>query len=452
MASKSPARRGEQPAEQPAGREDRQTAYPALVTVSPTMDDPAEGPDAPATAATGPSGMSARVAAADLRALERRRGQARRLRLLTWPVLALVVLPTAFGHPQPDLRGAGLVVVLCLIGVLAATSGLTWAAHSERLARPLYSVIPLLLGASGIGLMQIQESTSGQIAASFAVSVAFIGLPLAQALGTGGVLTAGLVVVVVAKNGNDVSAAATVLLCVTLALMALLVRRSWEDQAAAERLTAQLQDAREEHAKSAALAERGRIARDLHDVLAQSLSGLAIQLEAARRLAARSGADEQLTELLARASVLAKDGLSEARRAVAVLRGDVQASLDLLPGLIERYRKDLRLDVGLEIRGPARELAPLAGEALLRGAQEALTNTARYARGSTVRVELEYLEAATVLRVQDTVSAQGAAPGEVITGSGLGLRGMAERLAQVGGQVQAGPTGTGWLVRMEVPA
>lgn len=256
----------------------------------------------------------------------------------------------------------------------------------------------------------------------------------------------------VARNGNDESAAATVLLCLTMALMALLLRRSWEDQEAAERLTAQLQDAREEHAKAAALAERGRIARDLHDVLAQSLSGLAIQLEAARRVAARGGADEQLIELLARAGGLTKDGLAEARRAVAVLRGDAQASLDQLPGLIDRYKRDLRLDVVLEVRGRARDLAPPAGEALLRGTQEALTNAARYARGSTVRVELEYLEAATVVSVQDTVSARGAAPGEVITGSGLGLRGMAERLAQVGGRVQAGPTGTGWLVRMEVPA
>lgn len=396
--------------------------------------------------------VSERVAAADLRAFSRRRAQSRRLGLLIFPMLALVVPQPFFGHPGPGLHGSGLAMSLGLAAIVAASIPTLLVWPPGPLTDLLFSVIPLVMGAGGIALLAGQLSTSGQIAVSFSVSIAFIRLPVARALGIGGVLTAGMAVMVVARNGGDEDSAATILLCVSVALMALLVRRSWEDQAAAERLTAQLQDAREEHAKAAALAERGRIARDLHDVLAQSLSGLAIQLEAARRVARRGGADEQLTELLDRASGLAKDGLSEARRAVAVLRGDVQASLDLLPGLVERYQKDLRLDVGLEIRGTVRELAPLAEEALLRGAQEALTNAARYARGSTVRVELEYSESLTVVTVQDTLPAEGAAPGEVITGSGLGLRGMAERLAQVGGTVQVGPTGAGWLVRMEVPA
>ena len=430
------------------------TTYPALVTVSPAVPDlPAEGPAEMATAiAAGPSGTSIRVAAAEERALVRQRGQTRRLRLLVWPILALVVPPSFFAQPRPGLHGSGLLVSLCLAAVAAAAGGMFGISFWPRLATPLASAIPVVMGTGGIGLIAVQGSTAGQIAASFAVAFGFLRLPPAQAVGTGGVLTAGLVAAVVAKDGGDESAFGTVLLCVTMALMSLLVRRSWADQAAAERLTAQLQDAREEHAKAAALAERGRIARDLHDVLAQSLSGLAIQLEAARRVARRSGVDGQLAELLDRASALTKDGLAEAKRAVAVLRGDAQASLDLLPGLIERYRKDLRLDVRLEILGVPRELPPLTGEALLRGTQEALTNAARYARGSAVRVELEYQETVTVMSVQDTRAAGDRAPGEVITGSGLGLRGMAERLAQAGGRVQAGPTGSGWLVRMEVPA
>lgn len=446
--------------ERSAGHAAAQTTYPALVTVSPTapgspeppdQSQPVEGPAAAVTA-TGPSAVSSRVAAAEQRALERLRSQGERLRRLLWPVTALVVLPTLFSRPRPGWHGDGLVVALCLIGfvVMVLVTGF-WA----KLSRPSTWVdllLPLVIGAVGIGLVGVQNGTSGQVAVSVGVVLAFLRETLPRALGVGGVLTAGIVVVVVSTNGSDEEAAATVLLCVTMALMALLVNRSWADQAAAELLTAQLQDAREEHAKAAALAERGRIARDLHDVLAQSLSGLAIQLEAARRMARRGGADEQLIELLDRAGALTKDGLSEARRAVAVLRGEAQASLDLLPGLVERYRKDLRLDVELEVRGVERPLPPMAGEALLRGAQEALTNAARYARGSAVRVELEYGESVTVVSVQDTRPQQSAPSGEVITGSGLGLRGMAERLAQAGGQVQAGPTGTGWLVRMEVPA
>lgn len=188
MPTNLPAHRGEQPGGRPAGHRARPSAYPALVTVSPTSPDPLpEDPAAlaPATA-TGSSGPSARVAAAELRAVERRRGQGRRLRLLTWPVLALVVVPPVFGHPGPGLRGDGLLVSLCLAGAVVSTAALSWvAARSPRLLRLIYSVVPLLLGASGIGLMALQESTSGQIAASFAVSVAFLGLPLARALGAG---------------------------------------------------------------------------------------------------------------------------------------------------------------------------------------------------------------------------------------------------------------------------
>jgi signal transduction histidine kinase len=424
--------------------------YPALVSTSRSV--PANLESGPVAVQTGPLSASPRVAEAERRGQERRRSQGRRLRLLLWPILALVMVPTLLGHPRPGTSGAGLVVVLCLAGFVIATI------VTIRMSRPnqelpfTFPLLPLLMGACGIGLMATQNSVSGEIPATVAMSLAFLRLPLPKALGVGGVITAGIVVTVVARQGGDDSAAGTLLLCVTLALMALLVRRSWEDQEAAERLTAELHDAREEYAKAAALAERGRIARDLHDVLAQSLSGLAIQLEAARRVARRDGVDEQLSELLDRAGALTRDGLTEARRAVAALRGDALASLDQLPALVERYRGDLRLDASLAISGTVRPLPAAAGEALLRGAQEALTNAARYARGSAVRVELDYQESMTVLSVRDTRAADGDAPAGVITGSGLGLRGMAERLAQAGGRMQAGPAEDGWLVRMEVPA
>jgi signal transduction histidine kinase len=313
-------------------------------------------------------------------------------------------------------------------------------------------VAVLVIGASGAGLMATQVSVASELPITTAVAICFLTMPTRRAMWVGGLLTVGAVVA--ARVGKDTfeDVAAIVLLCVTLALMGMLVRRSWEAQIATERLAAQLEDANEERAAAAALAERTRIARDLHDVLAQSLSGLAIQLEAARRVARRDGAPPQVCDLLDQAAGLTKEGLTEARRAVAALRGDSTASLEQLPGLVERYRVDLRLDVHLEITGPPRTLSALASEALLRGAQEALTNAARYARISTVRVELRYEDAATVLCVQDSRPPGVEAPAALVTGSGMGLKGMAERIGQAGGRLESGPTADGWRVMMEVPA
>jgi signal transduction histidine kinase len=232
----------------------------------------------------------------------------------------------------------------------------------------------------------------------------------------------------------------------------------------AELLLAQLEDARAAEAEAAALAERTRIAQDLHDVLAQSLSGLAIQTEAARRLARRGQSGEDLADLLDRCAKLAKEGLTDARRAVGALRGDAVATLDRLPELIERYRGDLELDATLTVSGTCRDLPGEAGLALYRGAQEALTNAARYARGSQTLVTLRYEQDATVLTVEDrrtkedgvepagSQAASGIEPAPIVYGSGLGLVGMRERLAEVGGTATAGPTREGWIVRMEIPA
>ena len=83
-----------------------------------------------------------------------------------------------------------------------------------------------------------------------------------------------------------------------------------------------LRESRAAHAESAALAERGRVARELHDVLAHSLSALALQLEGTRLLARDRGADPEVIEGLERAHHLAVSGLTEARQAICALRGD----------------------------------------------------------------------------------------------------------------------------------
>ena len=131
---------------------------------------------------------------------------------------------------------------------------------------------------------------------------------------------------------------------VLLGVVAEFLKRSRESQDQTELLLAELEDARDEQARAAAIAERGRIAGELHDVLAHSLSGAAIQLEGARKLADREHATPRLSEAIDRASALVKAGLANARQAVGTLHGDPLPTVDQLPSLIDSYKADMNLD------------------------------------------------------------------------------------------------------------
>ncbi len=196
------------------------------------------------------------------------------------------------------------------------------------------------------------------------------------------------------------------------------------------------------------LAERGRIASELHDVLAHSLSGAAIQLQGARKLADRDHAPPRLSEAIDRASELVKAGLANARQAVGTLRGDPLPTLTELPALIDIYKADMNLDVTLRIEGSARTLPADLSLALYRGAQEALTNVARYAPSACTTVTVRYEPDSTRLSVDNAVSAT---PPRQRMGGGRGLQGLRERIERAGGTMSAGPTTEGWRVEIEVP-
>jgi len=249
--------------------------------------------------------------------------------------------------------------------------------------------------------------------------------------------------------GSSSSAvAAAMLVTVLLGVVALFLKRSRESQDQTELLLARLEDARDEQARAAALAERGRIASELHDVLAHSLSGAAIQLQGARKLADRDQSSPVLRDAIDRASELVKSGLANARQAVGALRGDALPTVAELPGLIESYKTDMNLNATLHIEGQARTLPVNTSLALYRGAQEALTNVARYAPGSRTPVTVRYENDHTRLSVDNGVSATPPRDG---MGGGRGLDGLRERIERAGGAISAGPTGDGWRVEIEVP-
>ncbi|MFF4582637.1 sensor histidine kinase [Streptomyces sp. NPDC001389] len=201
-------------------------------------------------------------------------------------------------------------------------------------------------------------------------------------------------------------------------------------------------------ARTAVLSERSRIARDVHDVLAHSLAGINMQLELADALI-DTGDLEKVREAHAKAHSLVKESLKQAQWTVHALREDVlplRESLDAM--LASSGHRDV-----LTVTGTVRELPAQAGRHLLRIAQEALTNAARHAPGGAVAVELAFAPASTALRIRNRPATRPAVPG---AGSGMGLIGMRERVALLGGTLTAGPVTEGphqgdWQVEAVIP-
>ena len=150
-----------------------------------------------------------------------------------------------------------------------------------------------------------------------------------------------------------------------------------------------------------------------------------------------------------------KEGLGDARAAVGALRGERLPGVEQLGELVEGFRRDMGLEVSLAVEGEERRLPDDAALALYRGAQEALTNVARYAPDASTTVLLSYAPARTRLRVEDRERAGGAAAHAPNTlaglGGGRGLDGMRERAQRAHGDMRAGPTERGWVVEIDVP-
>jgi signal transduction histidine kinase len=219
-------------------------------------------------------------------------------------------------------------------------------------------------------------------------------------------------------------------------------RRQYETQARqTEQLLEQTKLAQSEHARAAALEERGRIARDLHDVLAHSLGALSVQLDVAEALLEERGDTAGALERVRRSRRLAVQGLAEARNAVAALRADDVPELPAaLAALAEQHERDHGTAVRLAVAGTQRKLDSGVTVALLGAAREALTNAAKHAPGQIVDIRLVYEDG-----VRLSVRNKG-----VTDGDGFGLAGMRERLALIGGTLTAGADGDDWLVVAEV--
>ena len=390
---------------------------------------------------------SERVAEARARAQERLHRQRGTLRPLGWAVILVVVLASANSHPVPGLQGKALAVTLALC-VFVAMLLIAIRERFPELSLKLQGAVIAVMGAAGVAIAGLQIKGATEVAAGVAVFIAISRLPLNAGVAIGGAVTVALGAVTAIAGSTSSAVAAGILVTVLLGVVAQFLKQSRESQNQTELLLAQLQDARDGQARAAAIAERGRIASELHDVLAHSLSGAAIQLQGARKLADREHATPRLSDAIDRASELVKSGLANARQAVGALRGDPIPTVAELPALIDSYKTDMNLDVTLRIEGDARALPADPSLALYRGAQEALTNVARYAPSACTTVTVRYQHDRTTLSVDNGASAT---PPHQGMGGGHGLEGLRERIERAGGTMSAGPTTEGWQVEIEVP-
>jgi signal transduction histidine kinase len=362
-------------------------------------------------------------------------------------VLLVVVLGSANSNPVPGLHGKALAVTLALC-IFAVTLAVVIRDSFPGRSLGQQAAVIAAMGAAGVAIAGLQIKGATGIAAAVAVFMAITRMPFNAGIAMGTAVTVALGAVTAIAGSSSSAVAAGMLVTVLLGVVAQFLKQSRESQNQTEILLAQLEDARDEQARAAAIAERGRIASELHDVLAHSLSGAAIQLQGARKLADREHAQPPLSETIDRASDLVRAGLANARQAVGALRGDALPTVAQLPSLIASYKADMKLDATLQIEGEARTLPADPSLALYRGAQEALTNVARYAPSACTTVTVRYEHDCTKLSVDNGVSA---APPRVGMGGGRGLEGLRERITRAGGTMSAGPTAKGWRVEIEVP-
>ncbi len=198
--------------------------------------------------------------------------------------------------------------------------------------------------------------------------------------------------------------------------------------------------------EAATLEERARLAREIHDTLAQGLTSVVVQLGAAER--ALRLAPDQAREHLALAQRMARESLTEARRSVWNLRAAALERGELAHALRALTARPAGTDLAsrFELIGEPAALPPRAEAALLRVCQEALVNVVKHARARSVLVRLEYGEAAVRLTVQDdgvgfapdVLAARAPAAG---AWPGFGLLGMRERLEALGGTLELANAG-----------
>ena len=366
-----------------------------------------------------------------------RNGLSRPRRVLAWVVRGLLLGVLLWGaFTSGHVHGWA---VLAGVGVVIVAAALAWTVYRTTFAHRLWpslASLALLEGLAFVG-QAAGFQTLGLVLWCGCAVTALERLPLMA-----GVPAAGSALVLYGIVNND-NLLTTVVTGVGLGLAGYTLRLDAEARGNAQRLLAQERAARAAEAESAALGERARIAREIHDVLAHSLSAQLVHLEAARLMIERGADREQILDRVVAARGMARDGLDETRQALSALRGEMTPLEDFLGQLV-----GVTAGAEVTITGERRRLPAEASQAVRRVAQEALTNVRKHAPGAKVRVRLDYGAHQVTLDVKDF----GGSPGELAgVGGGYGLLGMRERAELLGGSLRAEPDEEGFVVTLKVP-
>ncbi len=362
--------------------------------------------------------------------------------------LGLLLADLAVSQRAPGLSGSRLVLTL---GIIAASAAWLIPSPVDILGRRS-ALLLLAVGIIGGGLVVVISPSHAAVALPAVIALlAGSALPLPEATA---IAACGLVTVVSGYLAGAIHGDWLFGACLTLAggLLGGLWRRQFLVRAEQAELTAaQTRLAEQEHIRAQVLEERTRIAREIHDVLAHTLGGLVMQLDAADALLGEGGDPGGGRDLVKASRRLAVEGLEESRRAVAALRADPVVLPEALATLAAG---DGTAEISQQTRGTPRQLPPQAGLALYRTAQEALANARKHAPGAPVTITLSFEEEETMLSVvNQTPPGERPDPDLAATGGGYGLNGLAERARLIDGTLRAGPDEQGrWRVELRVPA
>ena len=238
--------------------------------------------------------------------------------------------------------------------------------------------------------------------------------------------------------------------------MGRVVRIRAAQAAAAQHRADRLAAEKDEQSRRAAAEERSRIARELHDIVAHSVSVMVVQAGAAEQVL--PGDQDGAAAAMRAVQQAGREAVAELGRLLGVLRDGGQEiglaplpTLAELPTLIDQSRS-AGLPVDMTMHGEPRPLPAGVELAVYRIIQEALTNTRKHAgAGSAASVALTYDQAAVTAEIRDNGSATGRRQGNG-TGTGNGLAGLQARAAAYGGSLEAGPTADGFRVIARIPA
>ncbi|MCL4262777.1 MAG: sensor histidine kinase [Anaerolineae bacterium] len=363
-----------------------------------------------------------------------------------------------------DGRDRTIWLPLALTAVLLLWHGvgfkLTYGGDRERGTRP-YLQFFIILGDIGLWFVLVNLSPAYYFVLAGLFSQIFRHLPIPYAIVATLLLTTAIIFQQTSDEGQPVSldnpivwiylfaGAASILLG---AWMSAIINQSMQRRQLIEQLEITQAELAETKRHEGMLEERQRLAREIHDTLAQGFTSIVMHLEAAEQ--AMPDQPETVQKHLEQARTTARASLEQARRVVQDLRPGMlenQSLPDAIRRMAVRWQEETNIPVTTTVTGTSNALHPDMEVTLLRAAQESLSNIRKHAQATAVQITLSYMGDMVILDVQDNgVGLNGATPSSL--SGGYGLQAMRERAAQLGGAVEIeSEPGEGTTVVVSIP-